>query len=127
PLGLTSHPHLWTMPIATGAPVAGELSAVGTLVSSPALSSERSPGHPSRRGRKPSRILYPPLVRRRGLREKTDPAKRWLLFFVGVVLLERGTQCELSFRTPPPPPRARVMKPSVGAPGELMNSSCSGR
>lgn len=44
--------------------------------------------HPLRRGRKPSRVLYPPLGRKRRPRVEVDPAKRWLFFCLGVLLLQ---------------------------------------
>ncbi|KAJ6651910.1 hypothetical protein lerEdw1_015933 [Lerista edwardsae] len=68
--------------------VARRASLTGPLDGSQGCQAERCPGHPLRRGRKPSRVLYPPLGRKCRPRVEADPAKRWLLFFLGVVLLQ---------------------------------------
>uniref|UniRef100_A0ACB8EZQ2 Uncharacterized protein n=1 Tax=Sphaerodactylus townsendi TaxID=933632 RepID=A0ACB8EZQ2_9SAUR len=77
------------MPFDVGTPHSRRPSAIGTPESHPAPQIlVKSPGHPAQRGRKPSRVLYPPLRRKYTLPEKGDPIKRWLLFLLGVLLLQ---------------------------------------
>lgn len=87
---------VWTMadaacpkaPSAAETPVPRRPSMMDSLDSCMGSPPEKSPSYPFRRGRKPSRVLYPPLGRKRSPRAEADPTKRWLLFFIGVVLLQ---------------------------------------
>lgn len=52
----------------------------------------RPPGLPTKRSRKARKVLYPAQVRKYLPRQEKDLAKRWLLFFVGVILMQVLTE-----------------------------------
>ncbi|XP_010076450.1 PREDICTED: torsin-4A-B-like, partial [Pterocles gutturalis] len=48
----------------------------------------RPPGLPPKRSRKARKVLYPAQVRKYLPRQEKDPVKRWLLVFVGIILMQ---------------------------------------
>uniref|UniRef100_A0A674IE49 Radiation-inducible immediate-early gene IEX-1 n=1 Tax=Terrapene triunguis TaxID=2587831 RepID=A0A674IE49_9SAUR len=52
----------------------------------------KSPGLSAKRSRKPRRVLYPSQVRRYLPRQEADSVKRWLLFLIGVILMQIFTE-----------------------------------
>lgn len=85
PLPAFPHSSLGVVPMTMDPPVSRRYSTVSACFESSGMP---HPSHPVRRGRKPSRVLYPPLGRKRAPREEADPAKRWLVFFFGLMLLQ---------------------------------------
>uniref|UniRef100_A0A8C2U2J0 Uncharacterized protein n=1 Tax=Coturnix japonica TaxID=93934 RepID=A0A8C2U2J0_COTJA len=61
-------------------------AVITTLLAIPAA--RRPPGLPTKCSRKARRVLYPARVRKYLPRPKKDPAKRWLLVCVGIILLQ---------------------------------------
>lgn len=51
-------------------------------------SSRRAAGFAPRRSRRARKVLYPPHGRKYLPRQEKDPAKRWLLLFAGITLLQ---------------------------------------
>lgn len=54
--------------------------------------SEVSPGHPAKRRRKSIRVLYPSQRRRYLPRQEANLVKRWLLFLIGVIVIQIFTE-----------------------------------
>jgi len=52
----------------------------------------RPPGLPTKRSRKARKVLYPAQVRKYLPRQEKDLAKRWLLFFAGIILMQVLTE-----------------------------------
>uniref|UniRef100_A0A452IFY8 Radiation-inducible immediate-early gene IEX-1 n=1 Tax=Gopherus agassizii TaxID=38772 RepID=A0A452IFY8_9SAUR len=52
----------------------------------------KSPGLSAKRSRKPRRVLYPSQVRRYLPHQEADSVKRWLLFLIGVILMQIFTE-----------------------------------
>lgn len=52
----------------------------------------RPPGLPTKRSRKARKVLYPARVRKYLPRPEKDLVKRWLFFFVGIVLMQVLTE-----------------------------------
>ncbi|XP_014028082.1 radiation-inducible immediate-early gene IEX-1 [Salmo salar] len=79
---------------------------VGPLGASAAAGGTYRPASLRPRGRRPPRVLYPPLVRRVLPREEPDSARRWLLLLSALLFLQIYTEessCgppELQLHTP---------------------------
>nr|XP_029500613.1 radiation-inducible immediate-early gene IEX-1 [Oncorhynchus nerka] len=79
---------------------------VGPLGASAAAGGTYRPASLRPRGRRPTRVLYPPLVRRVLPREEPDSARRWLLLLSALLFLQIYTEessCgppELQLHTP---------------------------
>lgn len=76
------------MSISPSAPPSAKPSGPDPSRSPPSPSVERSPAPLVRRGRKPSRILYPPLGRKRWPRREADAAQRCFLILAGLMVLQ---------------------------------------
>uniref|UniRef100_A0A8C0IM99 Radiation-inducible immediate-early gene IEX-1 n=1 Tax=Chelonoidis abingdonii TaxID=106734 RepID=A0A8C0IM99_CHEAB len=56
------------------------------------IAAGKSPSLSAKRSRKPRRVLYPFQVRRYLPRQEADSVKRWLLFLIGVILMQIFTE-----------------------------------